>query len=236
MSDRALNYELDGKVAVLSIDDGRANAIGHDLIDDLNTALERAEKEAHAVLIIGRPGRFSAGFDLSVMTGSVDGMQNLVKAGADMLVRLYMHPQPVVAACTGHALAAGALILLVSDTRIGVKGDFKLGLNEVAIGMGLPIFGIEFARDRLSKRHLTAAVSQGTVYSPDEARDVGYLDTVVAEEALIDTARTEAQRLAELATGAVALTKITLRGKTADYINATLEEDIAGFTPPVPKK
>ena len=236
MSDRALNYELDGKVAVISIDDGRANAIGHDLIDDMNAALERSEKEARALMIIGRPGRFSAGFDLSVMTGSVDGMQNLVKAGADMLVRLYMHPQPVVAACTGHALAAGALMLLVSDTRIGVKGDFKVGLNEVAIGMGLPIFGVEFARDRLSKRHLTAAVSQGTVYSPEEACDVGFLDTVVAEEALIDTARSEARRLAQLATGAVALTKITLRGKTADYINATLEEDIASLAPPVPKK
>lgn len=236
MSERALSYELDGKVAVLSIDDGRANAVGHDLIDDINAALDRAEKEARAVLIIGRPGRFSAGFDLSVMTGSVDGMQNLVKAGAEMLVRLYMHPQPVVAACTGHALAAGALMLLASDTRIGVKGDFKVGLNEVAIGMGLPIFGVELARDRLSKRHLTAAVSQGTVYSPDEACDVGYLDRVVGEDDLIETARQESQRLAGLTTGAVALTKITLRGRTADYINATLEEDMASIAPPVAKR
>ena len=152
MSERALTYELDGKVAVLSIDDGKANAIGHEMIDDMNTALDKAEHEARSVMIIGRPGRFSAGFDLSVMTGEPRGMQALVKAGADLILRLYMHPQPVIAACTGHALAAGSLLLLASDTRIGIKGDFKIGLNEVAIGMALPIFAVELARDRLSKR------------------------------------------------------------------------------------
>lgn len=232
MSDRALTYELDGKVAVLSIDDGRANAIGHDLISDLHGALDKAEREARAVMILGRPGRFSAGFDLSVMKGGAEGMQELVKAGADLMLRIYMHPQPVVAACTGHALAAGALMLLAADTRVGVDGDFKIGLNEVAIGMGLPIFAVELARDRLSKRHLTAATTQGTIYSPEEACDVGFLDRTVGEEDLIDAARDEAQRLAELTTGAVALTKITLRGKTADYVAATLDEDMASLAPP----
>jgi len=232
MSERALTYELDGKVAVISLDDGRANAVGHDLIEDMHGALDRAEREARTVMIIGRPGRFSAGFDLSVMTGGAQGMQALVKAGADMMLRIYMHPQPVVAACTGHALAAGALMLLASDTRIGVEGQFKVGLNEVAIGMGLPIFAIELARDRLSKRHLTAATTQGTIYTPEQACDVGFLDRVVAEEDLIDTVRAEAQRLAELTTGAVAITKIALRGKTADYVAATLDEDMASLAPP----
>jgi enoyl-CoA hydratase len=235
MSDRALSFELDGKVAVISIDDGRANAVGHDLIGDMHAALDRAEKEARAVMIIGRPGRFSAGFDLSVMTSGAEGMQTLVKAGAELMLRIYMHPSPVVAACTGHALAAGALMLLASDTRIGTQGSFKIGLNEVAIGMGLPIFAVELARDRLSKRHLTAAVTQGTIYSPEEACDVGFLDRIVAEEELIDAARTEAQRLAELATGAVAVTKNTLRGRTADYVTATLAEDMASLAPPPAK-
>lgn len=235
MSERALTYELDGKVAVLSIDDGKANAIGHELIEDLNAALDEAEREARSVMIIGRPGRFSAGFDLSVMTGEPSGMQALVKAGAELILRLYMHPQPVVAACTGHALAAGSLLLLASDTRIGIKGDFKIGLNEVAIGMGLPIFAVELARDRLSRRYLTAATAQGTIYSPEQACDVGFLDWIVDEDALIDAARAEAHRQADLITGAVAITKITLRGKTADYVAATLDEDMATLAPPVAK-
>lgn len=235
MSDRSLTYELDGKVAVVCLDDGRANAIGHGLIADMHAALDEAEKEARAVLLIGRPGRFSAGFDLSVMTGEAERMQALVKAGAEMILRMYMHPQPVVAACTGHALAAGALMLLAADTRIGVEGSFKIGLNEVAIGMGLPIFAVELARDRLSKRHLSAATTQGTIYTPEQACDVGYLDTIVSEAKLIDAARAESQRLAELATGAVAVTKITLRGRTADYVAATLDEDMATLAPPPAK-
>ena len=113
------------------------------------------------------------------MTSGVEAMQGLVRSGAELLVRLYASPLATVAACTGHALAMGSLLLLASDTRIGADGPFKLGLNEVAIGMGLPIFAVELARDRLSPRHFTAATVQGQVFDPAGAVEAGYLDRLV---------------------------------------------------------
>ena len=147
-------------------------------------------------------------------------------------LRLYQFPLPVVAACTGHALAAGALLLLASDARIGARGDFKIGLNEVAIGLRLPIFAIELARDRLSKRHFMAATIEGRVYRPEPACDAGYLDRLVEPEAVLETALNEARQRAELPTGALAGTKLLVREKTARYIEETLAEDMNEVAPP----
>jgi enoyl-CoA hydratase len=232
MSDGLLSYDLDGKVAVLKMDDGRANAVTHDMIAALHAALDRAEKEAHATLLLGRPGRFSAGFDLSVMTAGPDQARDLVTAGAELLLRMYLHPQPLIAGCTGHALAAGGLLLLASDTRVGVAGDFKIGLNEVAIGLQLPIFGIELARDRLSKRYFTQSAIQGTIYGPEDAKAAGFLDRVVAPEQLEAVVREEAARQADLPTGALAGTKKDARSAVVAHALDTLEADMKSIGSP----
>ena len=235
MGDGTLSYALDDDVAVLGLDDGRANAIGPATVTALDEALTRVEGEAGALLLTGREGKFSAGFDLTVMTSGVDAMQGLVRSGAELLVRWYASPLPTVVACTGHALAMGSLLLLASDTRIGADGPFKLGLNEVAIGMGLPIFAVELARDRLSPRAFTAATIQGRVYDPAGAMEAGYLDQVVAAEDLESTAREEAGRLAQLRRGAVAHTKARARQATVDRILSTLAEDMAATGMPDPR-
>jgi len=232
MSSSRVHYEKTGAVAVLRLDDGKANAVSHELIDEFCAALDKAEAEESAVLIAGRPGRFSAGVDLSKMTASRDSARALVTAGCEMLVRLYMHPLPVVVACTGHALAAGALILLAADRRIGAAGEFKIGLNEVAIGLRLPIFAVELARERLSKRHFTSATVLGRVYNPVEAVDVGYLDAFVEPERVIETALAEAEALAPLPRGALAQTKALARSALVDHIRATLAEDMSRVAPP----
>lgn len=229
-----LAYVLEGKVAVVRLDDGKANALSHALITDIEGALDRAAEEARAVLLVGRPGKFSAGFELSTMTESAESARALVTAGARMLTRLYVHPQPVFAACTGHALAAGALILLAADRRIGVEGTFKIGLNEVAIGLRLPVFAIELARDRLSKRHFPAATMTARIYDPHGARDAGFLDDVVAEADLFDRALAEAAAAAELSSGALAVTKELSRRAVADHILATLDADMADLGMPSP--
>jgi enoyl-CoA hydratase len=229
-SDLPLQIDIDDSVAVLRLDDGKANAISHDVIGLFHSALDRSLEEAEAVAILGRPGRFSAGFDLSVMTAGDQPMQELVLAGAELLLRIYGHPQPVVAGCTGHALAGGAILLMASDTRIGARGDFRIGLNEVGIGMALPVFAVELARDRLSTAELTAATAQAKVYDPDGALVAGYLDQVVDADDVIPLAVAEARRLGEMRRGAVAQTKKRLRSATLQRIRATLDEDVAGLS------
>lgn len=227
-------YALDDHLATLTLDDGRVNALSPATIAALHRALDRAEREAAAVLLVGRPGRFSAGFDLSVMTGGLEGLRGLVKAGAELLLRLYLFPRPVVAACTGHAIAAGALLLLASDLRIGARGQFKIGLNEVAIQLTLPVFAMELARDRLATRWFTAAVTQAHIFDPDGACEAGYLDQLAAPEALLSTAQAQARRVAALPHPAFCETKQRERGATVERIRATLDEDIDRLTTPVP--
>ncbi len=231
MSSEALEYELSADVAVLRLDDGKVNALSRDVVTALNAALDRAEKEAAGVLLVGRPGRFSAGFDLRAMT-TPDSVRDLVGAGGQLMMRLFTHPRPVVAACTGHALAAGALLLLSADARIGADIDAKIGLNEVAIGMGVPEFLVELARHRLSKRHLTRAMTQAEMYTPARAIDPGYLDRVVPEDQLFEVALAEAKRLAQLPDPAFRRAKQAERGAIADRVLAGLDADMATMSGP----
>ncbi|HEX2564365.1 MAG TPA: enoyl-CoA hydratase-related protein, partial [Acidimicrobiales bacterium] len=138
-----LTTTIDDGVAILRFDDGKVNVLSHAAIDAFELALDRAAAEARAVCIVGREGKLSAGFDLAIMTGEPDGAVRLVSRGAELLMRLYVHPQPVVVAVTGHALAAGALLVLACDVRIGADVPAKIGLNETSIGMPLPQFAAE---------------------------------------------------------------------------------------------
>jgi enoyl-CoA hydratase len=167
---------------ILHLDDGKANALTFELISAVKRAvLDAADDEAIAAVVLhGREGRFSAGFDLGVMTGNdLDAIIALVADGGDLVRTIYGAGVPVVAACTGHALAAGALLLLACDVRVGADVEAKVGLNEVAIKMVLPDWAFTIAADRLSRRHLQRAVANARLTTPRAAIDVGFVDEVV---------------------------------------------------------
>jgi enoyl-CoA hydratase len=218
-----MNYREHGEVAVLHFDDGKVNAVGHDFVDAMNRGLDRAGSEAKAVVILGMDGKFSAGFDLSEFKKGPEALRSLRDKGARMLLRVFSHPQPVVAGCSGHAIAAGALILLACDSRIGRRGDFKIGLNETAIGMVLPVFALELARARLSQRHLTSAVVQSQLYGPDQAVDAGFLDRVVDAQDLQQHCIDVASQLAQLPTESYAANKAGARAVSLERIRTSLE-------------
>jgi enoyl-CoA hydratase len=230
----ALTTDVRGDVAVLTMDDGKANALGPPMLEALGDALDRAEADAGAVVLAGRPGRFCAGFDLGIMRQGGDPTRSLVRSGADLLLRLWSSPLPVVAACTGSAVAAGALLLLVSDVRVGADVEARIGLNEVAIGLGLPVFAVEMARARLDPRHLTPATVLARLMDPAEAVDAGYLDRLVPAGDVVGEAVAEAERLAELPRGALAVTKERLRGAAMAHIRASLAADLQVIGPARP--
>jgi enoyl-CoA hydratase len=227
-----VTFELREKVAVVGMDDGKANALGHALMDEVDAALARAEREASAVVLAGRRGRFSAGFDLAEMMGGADKVRAMVTRGADFLLRLYTLPMPLVIACTGHALAGGALLVLTGDVRVAVRGAFRIGLNEVQIGLPVPVLAMELARDRLSPAHLTAATLFADVVDPERAVPAGWVDELASEEGLLDAALAHARRLSALPRDAYAKTKVSLRGPTVRHVRATLAEDLDRLTTP----
>ncbi|MEM6990827.1 MAG: crotonase/enoyl-CoA hydratase family protein [Myxococcota bacterium] len=233
MSDSALvQVQISEGIAQLTMDDGKANALSSAMMNELDAALTRAEAEAKAVVVVGRPGRFCAGFDLKVMMSGPEAAKGLVSQGAELLMRMYEFPLPIVAACTGHAVAGGALVLLSCDTRVGTAGDFKIGLNEVSIGMTVPILAQELARDRLAAPSFTAAVLQSQLYNPTHAAAIGFLDRVEEPEGVLAAATETAGALAKLPKAAYAATKGRMRRKTIDHIRATLSADLTELTGP----
>jgi enoyl-CoA hydratase len=219
-------YRLEGPVAHIQMDDGKANALSEAMLGELDEALTRAEKEAGAIILSGRPERFCAGFDLKVMMSSPEAAQNMLRRGAALLMRLYGTPLPLVVACTGHALAGGALVLLTADVRVGTSGAYRIGLNEVSIGLPVPVLAMELARDRIAVSELGRATLRAQIYEPVEAARVGYLDDVVSAADLATRTKEEATRLAALSPMAYRATKKRLRGKTIAHILSTLDEDM----------
>ena len=215
------NYELNDHVATITMNDGKANAFGPNMIAAVNGQLDRAAEEAKAVVFTGRPGLFSGGFDLKIIRGGDrEAGRAMSLAGAKLMMRLYGLPQPLVIAASGHAIALGAFCLLTADYRVGTAGDFRIGLNETAIGMSLPPFGLMLAKERLSKRYLARAAIAATMFSPAEAKDAGFLDEVVGADELRETAHRVARSMVELDGVSYALVKQGLRG---DSITRVLE-------------
>ena len=215
--------EIQNDVALIRMDDGKANAINFEMVAALNDALDKAEAGAKAIVLAGREGRFSGGFDLKAFANlGPDGVYKLLDAGAELLLRLYGGPLPVVAACTGHAIAMGVFILNACDTKVGAAGEYKIGANEAVTGMNLPVFAIELARDRLSPAHLTRAMIQGFIYNPEGAVEAGYLDMLAEPDKVEATAVAVAGQLAQLPGKAYAWNKRAVRKATLDRIRASL--------------
>ncbi len=223
-------------VLVVHLDDGKANALSSEMIVAITHVLDTAEADdtIGAVVIHGRPGRFSGGFDLSVMRGGdFDAVVTLVSDGGDLVRRLYGSSVPVVAACTGHALAAGALMLLGCDLRIGADIDCKIGLNEVAIGMVLPSWALTIAKERLSRRHLQLAVATAVVSDGRGAVEAGFLDEAVPDTDVLARAMERAAEFAALNGRAYAGTVIALRGEVLDTMAAQITSDREAGNSPI---
>jgi len=184
MSD-LLSYDLTDDVATIHLDDGKANAFSNLMFDAVNAAMDRADTEAKIIVIRGRDGIFSAGYNLKELMLGGDTAVQLVKRGSDFAVRMMETPKPIIVAGDGHVIALGAFLFLAADYRIGKSGPFQVGLPETANGLPMHNFGRELAMPRLSQRHFSRAFINGEMFTPDAAVEVGYLDEAVDD---VDTA------------------------------------------------
>ena len=207
-----VSYTEKEGVSQIAMDDGKANAMGFKMFAELEEALERALASCNVIILTGRPGLLSAGFDLKVIQeGTEQEKSELVSKGISILMRLFGLENPVVVASSGHAVALGGFFMLVGDYRIGVKGDYKIGLNETAIGLSLPMFGLELVKNRLNSRYITRSAINAELFSPNQAVEAGFLDAVVAEESLLEEANLVAKQLKALDRSAFKKTKASLR-------------------------
>ena len=223
--------EIQDGICVLRLDHGKPNSISQAVAEELMNAFDEAEKSADAIVLFGKAGMFSGGFDLATMSSGPAATRAMLKAGARLLMSIFNHPKPVVIGCGGHAIAMGAFIAMAGDERIGAEGDFKIGMNETAIGMTLPTFAFELARVRLSKRHFDRALIHSTIYDPAGAVEVGILDRLVSPDRLETECIEAAIRLATLKQPAFRNNKRIAHAETVEVILSTLDENLDKMVP-----
>jgi enoyl-CoA hydratase len=220
-----MEYTVINNIATLTFDDGKANAVGPRFLDDVNAGLDRAQAEqVGAVILRGREGIFSGGFDLEEFKKGVELGMTMVERGFDLLVRLYSFPLPLIAACTGHCVAMGAFIVMACDSRIGSQGNFKISLPETAIGMELTPLLLALTTARISRQHMTRVALQSEVYNPEQAVEAGFIDEVVAAGLLDARTMEVALKLASLPQAQYAANKLSIRANTLRTMNDNLAE------------
>ncbi|MFT6431908.1 MAG: enoyl-CoA hydratase [Halopseudomonas sp.] len=220
-----VSYQFSDGIARLTLSNGKVNAVSPAVVEAFNKALDQAEQDKAVVVITGQPGILSGGYDLKVMTSSVEAAKDLVAAGSTLARRMLSHPFPVIVACSGHAVAKGAFILLSADYRIGIEGPFKIGLNEVAIGMTMHHVGIELARARLTNSAFNRSVINAEMFDPNEAVIAGFLDKVVPAEELENKAMEMAAQLTKLNMTAHRNTKLKTRKALLELLDSSITID-----------
>jgi enoyl-CoA hydratase len=217
--------QIENQIATITIQNGKVNAISHQVLDELNQALDQAEQAQSVVVLTGQAGMFSGGYDLKIMKQSMSSAMALVEKGTTLTRRMLAFPYPVLAACSGHAVAKGAFLLLAADYRIGVDGAFKIGLNEVAIGMTMHHGGVELARGRLAPVFFNRSVILAEMVSPKEAVTAGFLDKVVSEAEFVPTVQAIAQAMTKLDMQAHHQTKLKARAALLQVLDESIEKD-----------
>jgi enoyl-CoA hydratase len=224
-----LQYKFENGIATIEMDDGKANVMSVAMLAQLREALDQAEIDKAVVVLQGRPGMFSGGFDLSAFKRDKQELFDMLKAGAELTEKMLSFPFPIVAVCTGHAIAMGAFILLSADVRIGTSAASKVQANEVQIGLTLPHFAIEVCRQRLTPAQFNLAAITANPYDQQQALSAGFLDELVTSETLPEALKKRVDHLLALNMPAFSATKLRLRKSTLAALRTAIETDCADW-------
>jgi enoyl-CoA hydratase len=223
--------EIADGIARLTLDDGKVNAMSCEMLAEIEAALGEVEAAGAVTVLAGREGIFSAGFDLATFARGAAAGVAMVRAGAELVLRLLAFPHPVLAVCSGHAYPMGAFLLLASDARFALAGPWRIGLNEVAIGLALPRFAVELARHRLAPAGF-ARIPTAAMFGPEEALRLGYVDRVLPAGELETAVEAEAQRLRALHRPSFAATKARIHERALASIREAVEAELRALSAP----
>ena len=221
-----VSVTIDNGVATIAMDDGKANVLSHAMWDGLEAAFDQAEEAEAIVVLQGRAGIFSGGFDLKEMSKGPENALFLTSRGSKMARRILSFPTPVIGVSTGHCIAMGAFLMLACDYRIGAAGDFKVGLNETIIGMTMHNFGIELARYRLPLNYFNRCVINAEIWSPEDAMPAGFYDRIAPLESLDQAASMAAEMFSQLDMNAFNGTKNKSRKGVLELLDHCIELDL----------
>jgi enoyl-CoA hydratase len=222
-----VQFSHESGISRIVMDDGKANVMSPALLSELNGAFDAAQDKEGLVVLSSGGKHFSGGFDLKVIReGTREEKVAMLRAGAELALRILSFPRPVISICAGNALPMGAFLLLCSDVRFAAEGDYKISMNEVMIGLTVPHFAIEIARQRLTPAYFNRAVLLGEMYAPQEAAKAGFVDTVLPQSVLPAVVQQTLQGLSAIDFAAHAETKARARKGAIDAIRAAIDSEL----------
>ena len=225
MSEKLATIETKDDISIITLNDGKANVFSSQMTQDINNCLDKVSNEKGCLIITGKEGMFSAGFDLKTLQGGdVKLIQEMTLTGFKLLSRIFSFPRPVIAACSGHGIALGTFLLCCCDYRIGIKGDFMLGANEMRTNMVIPPPILELIKFRVTQSHKYRAVLGAEMYSLSDGKNAGLIDEIVEPEDLLRTAMEKAKDLATMGHPSYSLTKELFIGEVHKKINDSIKE------------
>ena len=226
MTDQLATLTSEGDVSIITLNDGKANVFSPEMSKTISSLLDEVPDNKGSLVITGRPGIFSAGFDLKIISsGDASAVSSMIKTGFTLLARVYNFPRPVIAACSGHGVALGAFLLCCADYRIGAKGQFIVQANETRNNMSIPTPILEISKTRISKTHWYRAILNAEAYPIEKAIEPGYLDEVVEAESLMTRAMEVANDLATLGHPHYKITKNLDQKDTLKRIHDAIDEN-----------
>ena len=226
MTDQLATLTSEGDVSIITLNDGKANVFSPEMSKTISSLLDEVPDDKGSLVITGRPGIFSAGFDLKIISsGDASAVSSMIKTGFTLLARVYNFPRPVIAACSGHGVALGAFLLCCADYRIGAKGQFIVQANETRNNMSIPTPILEISKTRISKTHWYRAILNAEAYPIEKATEPGYLDEVVEAESLMTRAMEVANDLATLGHPHYKITKDLDQKDTLKRIHDAIDEN-----------
>jgi len=225
MAINSASLDQQDSISIITLDDGKANVFSPTMIDAVNECLDKVPTESGSLVIKGRDGIFSGGFDLKVLqSGNNKLIQEMTLGGFKLLSRIFSFPRPVIAACSGHGIALGAFLLCCCDYRIGVKGEFMVGANEMRTNMVIPTPILELIRFRVAQTHKYRAVLGAEMYNLDTAIEVGLIDEIIEPEKLNDRVMEKAKELSTMGHPSYTMTKELFIKDTHEAIENYLSE------------
>jgi len=212
-------------IATIALDRPPANA--------LNAAFTAAIREAHGracaagarvVILTGRPGMFSGGLDVpELLPQPRPAIEAFWLEFFRLCRELAASPVPVVAALGGHAPAGGAVLAIHCDYRIAARGNFRIGLNEVAVGLPVPDCIMLAFEHLLGARIAQQLAMTARLVTTEEALGLGLVDELVEPEGLMERAREWSRHLLSLPPLAMNRTRQLARRRLVSLLHP--EED-----------
>ena len=225
MSEKIATIKKEDDISIITLDDGKANVFSPEMSNQLNACLDQVDTESGCLIITGREGMFSAGLDLkTIQSGDVDRIVEMSSRAFKLLARIFSFPRPVIAACSGHGIALGTFLICCCDYRIGIKGDYMLGANEMRTNMVIPTPILELIKFRVNDSHKYRAVLGAEMYNFNQAQEAGLIDDVVEIDNLMTAAKDKAKDLATMGHPSYTMTKELFIAEPMAKINEALKE------------